>query len=574
MSARTAPPIPEHLRRFVVEQDYAGYDAADQEVWRFVLHQLASRLGGRAHPAYARGLAETGISLERIPSIAEMNDQLSRFGWGAVCVDGFIPPRAFQEFQAHGLLPIAGEIRTRGHLVYTPAPDIIHEAAGHAPILPDPTYAAYLRRIGELGARAFTLPTDTAVHDATYQLSELKEDPSATDEQIARAEAGLGEALERASDVSEAARLSRLYWWTAEYGLVGRPDDYRIYGAGLLSSLGESHACQAPSVAKLTLDERCLDVAYDITRPQPQLFVARDFDALHALLDRVAEGLAFALGGAQALALALASRELATLHFESGVQALGVLSHVEGEGDAPAWLELSGPTGFAFDRKLVSHAAEGESPVLVLPGRLASGERLDELGREALAATSRPNGELQLELASGARVRGRFERTLDAPNGRTFSIELSDVRVERGARVRSLPRLSLLAAGGFVTAEAGACDRAFHPPTAPSQVRVPRPRSVAFAEFGVRRAFSEVARVRGGSDAEVEALFTTVERLLDRDQPREWLLRFVMLEELTRRRLSTPLAAALRAKLERLEVEYASEQPIASGLEYLARRVA
>src|SRR5690606_35083545 len=136
------PGVPAHLRQFVVEQDYGQYTDTDQAVWRFVLERLSSTLNERAHPAYKHGLGATGIRIDRIPSIAEMNDKLGRFGWGAVAVDGFIPPRAFQEFQAAGILPIAAEIRTREHLEYTPAPDIIHEAAGHAPILPEETFAA------------------------------------------------------------------------------------------------------------------------------------------------------------------------------------------------------------------------------------------------------------------------------------------------------------------------------------------------------------------------------------------------------------------------------------------------
>ena len=574
MSASSPPPISEHLRRFVVEQDYSAYDAVDQAVWRFVLLQLSSRLGARAHPAYARGLAETGISIDRIPSIAEMNEKLSRFGWGAVCVDGFVPPRAFQEFQAHGLLPIAGEIRTRGHLVYTPAPDIIHEAAGHAPILPDPIYAQYLRRIGQVGARAFTLPADTAVHDATYRLSEVKEEPSATAEQISAAETALEAALSGAGEVSEAARLSRLYWWTAEYGLVGTPDDYRLYGAGLLSSLGESHSCHAAAVQKLVLDEGCLDVSFDITRPQPQLFVVPDFEALHVVLERVERELAAVRGGALALSTALASHELATFDFESGAQALGVLTRVEGEPSTPVWLELSGPVAFAFERKILSRfEGSPEASALVFAGRLASGERLDELGTSELSLRT-TKGRLLLEFASGARVEGRLEGCLTAPTGRTFSLELTDVRIERGETLRSLPRLSLLAAGAFLGAEPGVADRAFHPTSAPSSVRVPRPRSLSFAEFGLRRAFAEVARAKHGPDAAAESLFSMIERLLERDHRREWLLRFVMLEDLTRRRSASPLVDALRQKLERLEVEYAYEQPIASGLEYLARRVA
>src|SRR5690606_3091385 len=111
-----------HLRRYIVEQDYAQYTEIDHAVWRFVLLQTYGHLQHTAHPAYKTGLAATGIGIERIPRIEETNQKLSAFGWGAVCVDGFIPPRAFQGFQAAGLLPIAAEMRSVEHLAYTPAP--------------------------------------------------------------------------------------------------------------------------------------------------------------------------------------------------------------------------------------------------------------------------------------------------------------------------------------------------------------------------------------------------------------------------------------------------------------------
>src|SRR5450432_446110 len=108
-----SPRIPHNLRRFVVEQDYTQYTEVDQAVWRFVLLQTYQRLQHTAHAAYCEGLAQTGISVERIPRIDEMNGRLSRFGWRAVCVDGFIPPRAFQEFQAASILPIAADMRSK-----------------------------------------------------------------------------------------------------------------------------------------------------------------------------------------------------------------------------------------------------------------------------------------------------------------------------------------------------------------------------------------------------------------------------------------------------------------------------
>ncbi|MEO6600390.1 MAG: phenylalanine 4-monooxygenase, partial [Polyangiaceae bacterium] len=82
------PRIPHNLRRFVVEQDYAQYTEVDQAVWRFVLLQTYQRLQHTAHQAYRQGLAQTGISVEKIPRIAEMSECLERFGWRAVCVDG------------------------------------------------------------------------------------------------------------------------------------------------------------------------------------------------------------------------------------------------------------------------------------------------------------------------------------------------------------------------------------------------------------------------------------------------------------------------------------------------------
>lgn len=573
----------------MVEQDYAAYDEVDQAVWRFVLLQLSSRLGQRAHPAYQLGLKASGISAERIPSIAEMNERLAALGWGAVCVDGFIPPRAFQEFQANGLLPIAAEVRTREHLVYTPAPDIIHEAAGHAPILADPVYAAYLRRVGELGARAFTLPEDTAVHEATHTLSEIKEDGIASPASVARAEQGLAEALQSLTRSSEATRLSRLYWWTAEYGLVGRPDDYRIYGAGLLSSLGESHSCHSPEVLKLPLDERCLDLGFDITRPQPQLFVARDFEALHELSERVEGSLARTRGGAVALAAAQQSRELSTLSFESGAQAIGVLTEIVGDVGAPALLVLAGPCAIA--RAGVILADQGPSvhtSGLCIPlGRLASGTRLEDLCEAEVVRRIDPSTRrLRLEFECGARVEGVFERRIGLPGGRTAVVKLSQalITVPRHAAIE-LREFSLVAAGAFVTAEPGASDKSFYEaaeassgigsaserepghakPDAPK--RVPRARPLSSEQRALRACYARVSSARGNS--EVEGPFAAVEQQLAAFHPREWLLRFAMLEELARRGSRSALALGLEATLERLEADYGGEQPIASGLKSL-----
>jgi phenylalanine-4-hydroxylase len=421
----TEPSVPAHLRAYVVEQDYARYSAIDQAVWRFVLLQTRARLIETAHPAYRNGLDLTGISVERIPSIEQMNEKLARFGWGAVSVDGFIPPRVFQEFQARGILPIAADMRSHEHVAYTPAPDIIHEAAGHAPILPDAAYASYLRRIGEVGKRAFTVPEENRVFDAIHLLSEVKEDVSRRPESIRAVEAELAEALGAVSEASEASALSRLYWWTAEYGLVGTPVDYKIYGAGLLSSLGESHSCHDPSVQKLPLDESVVLVSYDITKPQPQLFVTPDFEYLHLMLEHVSKTLACEIGGEVAVQRAIRSREVASARFSSGAWVIGVLAEAA-SGREPAWLRFVGPVAFAWDGVIQKEQRDlRPSEQWIVTGPLEGGALLERASDPELArARAERTGRSELRFSSGACVQGWLARHVRRPDGRLLALVL------------------------------------------------------------------------------------------------------------------------------------------------------
>ena len=148
--------LPKHLHKFVVKQPYNEYTAQNQAVWRYVMRMNVDYLSKVAHESYVDGLKKTGISVDNIPKMEGMNRILKEIGWAAVSVDGFIPPNAFMEFQAYNVLVIASDMRTIDHIEYTPAPDIIHEAAGHAPIIANPEYAEYLRRFGEIGAKAIS----------------------------------------------------------------------------------------------------------------------------------------------------------------------------------------------------------------------------------------------------------------------------------------------------------------------------------------------------------------------------------------------------------------------------------
>ena len=147
--------LPKHLMDLVIDQPYNEYTPQDHSVWRYVMRRNVDYLRHVAHESYVDGLRQTGISIESIPHMYGMNRILKEIGWAAVAVDGFIPPAAFMEFQAYNVLVIAADIRPIDQIEYTPAPDIIHEAAGHAPIIADPEYAEYLKYFGRIGAKHF-----------------------------------------------------------------------------------------------------------------------------------------------------------------------------------------------------------------------------------------------------------------------------------------------------------------------------------------------------------------------------------------------------------------------------------
>ncbi|HEU4537945.1 MAG TPA: aromatic amino acid hydroxylase, partial [Polyangiaceae bacterium] len=431
--------LPRHLRRYVVPQNYAAYSPRDQALWRHVMRKLSARLERTAHPIYLEGLAATGIDLERIPSLDQMNDRLARFGWSAVAVRGFIPPAAFTELQSLRVLAIAEDIRDHAHVAYTPAPDIIHESAGHAPILAAPRYAEYLERCGEVGFRAIASREDNEVFDAIRQLSIVKEDPSATPDDAARAERRLAEAQASRRYVSENARASRLYWWTAEYGLVGRLDAPKLYGAGLLSSLGEAEHCLTDAVRKVPLSLACVETEYDITRMQPQLFVARDFDHLFEVLEAFRATMAWQRGGDHGLEEAHRAGSVNHLTLDGGLQASGVVDELvasdrpAGPGLATAGAWLKGPVQIARGGRAVGAPFAGHAFVAFGEGRLPE------------------RGPFSIGLASGLRLEGV------ALGGH----EVRDLRAFLGdRRVASAERALLLLSTGLPSVAGGPADPA------------------------------------------------------------------------------------------------------------------
>src|ERR1700744_3784093 len=318
--------LPAHLKQFIVDQNYEHYTPIDHAVWRYVMRQNYSYLKDVAYYPYIPGLEKAGLTIEKIPSLQEMNNALAKIGWGAVTVDGFIPPAAFMEYQAYRVLVIAADIRQLKHIEYTPAPDIIHESAGHAPIIADKDYHEYLSYFGSIGAKAMFSAQDYELYEAIRALSILKEMPDADPQEIKNAEDQVAYWQQNIGEPSEMALLSRLHWWTVEYGLIGTLDNPKIYGAGLLSSIGESSTCMQPNVKKLWYTSDAVNYTYDITKTQPQLFVTPTFQNLIDVLETFANTMSFRKGGVYGLQKAVDSKNTCTAVYSSGLQVSGTFS--------------------------------------------------------------------------------------------------------------------------------------------------------------------------------------------------------------------------------------------------------
>ena len=348
--------LPKHLQQFIKPQDYSDYTPVNQAVWRYVMRKNVDYLSKVAHHSYLEGLRKTGIEIDSIPSMYGMNRILSEIGWAAVAVDGFIPPNAFMEFQAYNVLVIASDIRQLEHIEYTPAPDIIHEGAGHAPIIANPEYAEYLRRFGEIGCKAISSHKDYQMYEAIRLLSILKEAEDTPQEKIDEAEKAVADLQNNMGELSEMAQIRNLHWWTVEYGLIGTVENPKIYGAGLLSSIGESAWCMTDNVKKIPYDISAANQNFDITQLQPQLYVTPNFSYLSLILEEFANKMALRTGGLSGIQKLIQSNALGTIELSTGLQISGVFTNVIEEEGKPVYIQTTGKTALSYrEKELVGH---------------------------------------------------------------------------------------------------------------------------------------------------------------------------------------------------------------------------
>ncbi len=239
--ASARPPRGDYTRAaadYTCPQNFAAYTAADHDTYRRLYERQSALLPGLASEAFVAALPSLGIK-DHIPRFEEINERLYRATrWEIVAVPGLIPEVPFFTLLANRQFPVTDWIRTPAEFDYIVEPDIFHDLFGHVTLLFNPVFADYVQRYGQGGLKA---------------------------QQLGACE-----------------MLSRLYWYTIEFGLIREAGGLRAYGAGILSSSGElAYAVQSPEPQRLPLQlERTMRTRYKIDTYQQTYFVIDSFEQL------------------------------------------------------------------------------------------------------------------------------------------------------------------------------------------------------------------------------------------------------------------------------------------------------
>jgi phenylalanine-4-hydroxylase len=225
----------------VVEQPWDDYSATDHDVWRQLYQRQRELLVGRAADEFLTAQDAMGMTPDAIPKFSDMNAALgAATGWQLIGVEGLLPELDFFDHLANRRFPVTWWIRRPDQIDYIEEPDLFHDLFGHVPLLMNPLFADYMAAYGRGGVKAHGIGPD---------------------------------ALQQ---------LTRLYWYTVEFGLIRQHDGLRIYGSGIVSSKGESiYSLESDAPNRIGFDlERIMRTRYRIDTYQKTYFVIDSFEQL------------------------------------------------------------------------------------------------------------------------------------------------------------------------------------------------------------------------------------------------------------------------------------------------------
>ena len=224
---------------WVIPQNWSAYTPEEHALWDRLFARQERMLASRVTPEFLQGLDILRLAKPGIPHFEELSERLMKAtGWQVVAVPGLVPDDVFFDHLANRRFVAARFIRRPDQLDYLQEPDVFHDVFGHVPLLAHPVFADYMQAYGEGGLKA--------------------------------------------DDLGAIDYLARLYWYTVEFGLIRQGDALKLYGAGIVSSFGESHfALEDPSPNRLGFGlQRVMRTRYRIDDYQQSYFVIDSFEQL------------------------------------------------------------------------------------------------------------------------------------------------------------------------------------------------------------------------------------------------------------------------------------------------------
>lgn len=225
------------------QQQYDQYTVEDLEVWSDLYKWQINAITNCAYRHFGGQMKKLGITEESIPDFNKINETLKKLtGWTIYAVPGLIPNDLFFRFMGSKRFGVTTWLRKKEQMDYLEEPDMFHDVFGHVPLLADPMIANYLL--------------------------------------------GLARIAERYLNIEEAVEcISRLYWYTIEFGLVKEGWHTRIYGAGILSSIAETQFVLTPKANRIPFDlYQILQTPYIKDKFQEQYFVLESFGQLKQVI--------------------------------------------------------------------------------------------------------------------------------------------------------------------------------------------------------------------------------------------------------------------------------------------------
>jgi phenylalanine-4-hydroxylase len=232
----------------MMRQEYDRYTSEDHLVWSLLYKEQMEQLPAVATQAYLHGIQKVRFEAESVPRFEIVSEELGKCtGWSVYVVPGLIDNKPFFQHLANKEFPATTWLRTMEQLKYIEEPDMFHDVFGHVPLLSEPFFAEYLAGLSAIALDHIENPTGVEL-------------------------------------------MARIYWYTVEFGLIKENGRVKIYGAGILSSPGESRYCVGPEAVHVPFDvETIMETPYIKDRFQSQYFVIDSYEQLFQSLPKIRE---------------------------------------------------------------------------------------------------------------------------------------------------------------------------------------------------------------------------------------------------------------------------------------------